>query len=73
MRGDLFGGGRDIFKSTPNLMKEAGVAVGAGCDGGVEHGAGGHGTEACVSQATVSTPGSSASERHQAASPVGHG
>ena len=72
MRGDLFGGGRDIFKSTPNLMKEAAVGS-AGGAGGVEHGAGGHGIEACVSQATVSTPGSSASERHQAASPVGHG
>ena len=72
MRGEIFGGGRDIFKSTPNLMKEAAVGS-AGGDGGVEHGAGGHATEACVSQATVSTPGSSASERHQAASPVGHG
>ena len=73
MRGDIFGGGRDIFKSTPNLMKEAAVGS-AGGDGGVEHGAGGPGTDACVSQTAVSTPGSSAaSERHQAASPVGHG
>ena len=72
MRGDSVGGGRDIFKSTPNLMKEA-AAVGIGGGGRVEQGAGGQGTETNVSPTAVTTPGSTSSDRHQAASPVGHG
>ena len=74
MRGDFSGAGRDIFKSTPNLIKDAAVG-GAGGDDGVDRSAACHGNIVSVRQATVAPTGTGAlsSERHQAASPVGHG